>query len=168
MLLEPVYEQDFLDCSYGFRPKRSQHMAIQALWEQISSTGGGSVLEIDIRKFFDTLDKAKLRELIEQRVGDGVIKRLIGKWLNAGVMESGSVTFSESGSPQGGVISPLASNVYLHYVLDQWFEMVVKPILRGRASMVRFADDAVLVFSNETDARSVLAALHKRFEKYMD
>lgn len=166
MLLEPIYEQDFLDCSYGFRPKRSQHMAISALWNQISSTGGGWVLEIDIRKFFDTLDKAKLRELIEQRVGDGVIKRLIGKWLNAGVMESGSVTFSESGSPQGGVISPLASNVYLHYVLDQWFETEVKPILRGRASMVRFADDAVLVFTNETDARSVMAALHKRFGKY--
>jgi RNA-directed DNA polymerase len=166
MLLEPIYEQDFLDCSYGFRPKRSQHMAISALWNQIGSIGGGRVLEIDIRKFFDTLDKAKLRELIEQRVGDGVIKRLIGKWLNAGVMESGSITFPESGSPQGGVISPLVSNVYLHYVLDQWFEMVVKPILRGRASMVRFADDAVLVFTDETDARSVMAALHKRFEKY--
>jgi len=166
MLLEPIYEQDFLDCSYGFRPKRSQHQGVSTLWNQVNAVGGGWILEIDIRKFFDTLDKAKLSELIEQRVGDGVIKRLIGKWLNAGVFESGSISYSESGSPQGGVISPLISNVYLHHVLDLWFERDVKPALKGKASIVRFADDAVLCFSNEEDVHRVMAVLPKRFAKY--
>jgi group II intron reverse transcriptase/maturase len=166
MLLEPLFEQDFLDCSYGFRPKRSQHQALAALWNQVMAVGGGWILEIDIRQFFDTMDKTVLRELIEQRVGDGVIKRLIGKWLNAGVFEGGNISYPESGSPQGGVISPLASNVYLHTVLDLWFERDVKPVLKGRASMVRFADDAALVFSCEEDARRVLAVLPKRFEKF--
>jgi len=166
MLLEPLFEQDFLDCSYGFRPERSQHQALAALWNQVMAVGGGWILEIDIRQFFDTMDKTVLRELIEQRVGDGVIKRLIGKWLNAGVFEGGNISYPESGSPQGGVISPLASNVYLHNVLDLWFERDVKPVLKGRASMVRFADDAALVFSCEEDARRVLAVLPKRFEKF--
>ena len=131
MVLEPIYEQDFLDCSYGFRPGRSAHQALEALWQQTMDLGGGWVVEVDIRKFFDTLDHAHLRELLRQRVRDGVLLRLIGKWLNAGVLEDGSVTYPEAGTPQGGVISPLLANVYLHYVLDEWFEQEVKPRLQG-------------------------------------
>jgi RNA-directed DNA polymerase len=141
MLLEPLYEQDFLDCSYGFRPDRSAHQALQTLWEQTMAMKGGWILEVDIRKFFDTLDHKHLRELLQLRVRDGVILRLIGKWLNAGVLEDGAVSTPEAGTPQGGVISPLLANIYLHYVLDEWFERQVKPRLRGRAFLVRYADD---------------------------
>jgi group II intron reverse transcriptase/maturase len=166
MVLEPIYEQDFLDCSYGFRPGRSAHQALDALWQQTMTMHGGWVLEIDIRKFFDTLDQSHLRSILGQRVRDGVILRLIGKWLNAGVMESGRVTHPETGSPQGGVISPALANVYLHEVLDWWFEQTVKPRLQGRAFLVRYADDAVLVFEKEHDARRVMEVLPKRFAKY--
>src|SRR5207253_8858362 len=130
MVLEPLYEQDFLDCSYGFRPGRSAHRALDALWRQTMAPGGGWILEVDIRKFYDTLDHAHLRELLRLRVRDGVLLRLIGKWLNAGVLEEGSLTFPATGSPQGGVISPILGNVYLHYVLDVWFEKEVKPRLK--------------------------------------
>ena len=166
MILEAVYEQDFLDCSYGFRPGRSAHQALEALWKQTMRMGGGWVLEIDIRKFFDTLDHAHLRDILGQRVRDGVLVRLIGKWLNAGVLESGCVTHPQTGSPQGGVISPLLANVYLHEVLDVWFERRVKPRLQGQAWLIRYADDAVLVFANERDARRVMDVLPQRFEKY--
>lgn len=166
MILEAVYEQDFLDCSYGFRPGRSAHQALRELWNRTMRMGGGWVLEIDIRKFFDTLDHAHLRNILSQRVRDGVLVRLIGKWLNAGVLESGCVTHPEAGSPQGGVISPLLANVYLHEVLDTWFEQTVKPRLRGQATLIRYADDAVMVFVNESDARKVMDVLPKRFEKY--
>ena len=120
MLIEPIYEQDFHDCSYGFRPGRSAHQALQSLWEQTMQSGGGWILEVDIRKFFDTLDHGHLRTLLQQRVRDGVVLRLIGKWLNAGVMEDGAISYPDAGSPQGGVISPMLANVYLHYVLDEW------------------------------------------------
>lgn len=166
MLLEAVYEQDFLDCSYGFRPRRSAHQALSDLRQQLMSVRGGWILEIDIRKFFDHLDHGHLRAILRQRVRDGVLLRLIGKWLKAGVLESGGVSYPEAGSPQGGVISPLLANIYLHEVLDTWFERMVKPRLYGRASLVRYADDAVLVFAREDDARRVLAVLPKRFEKY--
>ena len=166
MVLEPIYEQDFLDGSYGFRPGRSAHDALQSLWKQTMAMHGGWVLEIDIRKFFDTLDHSHLRSILGQRVRDGVILRLIGKWLNAGVMESGCVTHPESGSPQGGVISPALANVYLHEVLDVWFERTVKARLQGRAFLIRYADDAVLVFEREQDARRVMGVLPKRFAKY--
>jgi len=166
MLLEPVYEQDFHDGSYGFRPGRSAHEALESLWKGLMDMGGGWVLEVDIRKFFDTLDHAHLREALRHRVRDGVLLRLIGKWLNAGVMEDGSVSYPESGSPQGGVISPLLANVYLHYVLDTWFEREVQPRLTGRAFLIRYADDFVIVFSNESDARRVMEVLPKRFGKY--
>jgi group II intron reverse transcriptase/maturase len=166
MLLEAAYEEDFLDCSYGFRPGRSPHQALEALWKQLMSMNGGWVLEIDIRKFFDHLDHRHLRAILRQRVRDGVLLRLIGKWLKAGVLESGGVSYPGAGSPQGGVISPLLANVYLHEVLDTWFERTVKPRLYGRASLIRYADDAVMVFAREDDARRVLAVLAKRFAKY--
>jgi RNA-directed DNA polymerase len=166
MVLEPIYEQDFYDCSYGFRPGRSAHQALEALWQQTMRTDGGWIVEVDIRKFFDTLDHAHLRELLKHRVRDGVVLQLIGKWLNAGVLEDGRLSYPDAGSPQGGVISPLLSNVYLHYVLDAWFEREVKPRLRGRAFLIRYADDFVMGFACEGDARRVLEVLPKRFGKY--
>jgi group II intron reverse transcriptase/maturase len=166
MVLEAVYEQDFRDCSYGFRPGRSAHQALQVLWKGLMDLGGGWVLELDIERFFDALDHQKLREILRQRVRDGVLLRLIGKWLEAGVLEEGSLVHPETGTPQGGVISPLLANVFLDTVLDAWFEDVVRPRLRGRALLVRYADDAVMVFASEEDARRVWKVLAKRFEKY--
>jgi len=166
MALEPIYEQDFLDCSYGFRPGRSAHQALEALWQQAMDLGGCWLVEVDIQKFFDTLDRAHLRELLRRRVRDGVLLRLIDKWLKAGVLEDGDVTYPEAGSPQGGVISPLLANVYLHHVLDVWFEQEVKPRLKGRAFLVRYADDLVMGFACEEDARRVLAVLPLRLGKY--
>ena len=166
MALEPVYEQDFLNCSYGFRPGRGQHDALGDLWRQAMAMRGGWVVEVDIRKFFDTLDRRHLQDIVRQRVRDGALLRLIGKWLNAGVMEDGALSYPESGTPQGGVVSPLLANIYLHEVMDQWFECVVKPKMRGRAFLIRFADDMVLCFENEADACAVLRVLPKRFAKY--
>jgi RNA-directed DNA polymerase len=166
MALEAVYEQDFMACSYGFRPGKSAHQALQALWKATMAVQGGWVLEADIEKFFDTVDHAKLREVLSQRVRDGVLTRLIGKWLNAGVMEEGRLYHPEAGTPQGGVISPLLANIYLHEVLDVWWAREVKPRLRGKAELVRYADDFVMVFETEGDARRVRGVLSKRFEKY--
>ena len=166
MVLTPVYEQDFLDCSYGFRPGRSAHQALEALWKEIMKRGGCWVLEVDIKSFYDTLDRKHLREFFKQRVRDGVIVRTIGKWLKAGVMEDGAIHYPAAGTPQGGVISPLLSNVYLHGVLDVWFEEEVRPRLDGDAALMRFADDFVILFSHERDARRVQAVLAKRFGKY--
>ena len=166
MLLEPIYELDFLDCSYGFRKGRSAHQAVEALWQQSTSIAGGWILELDIRKFFDEIDHAHLMTFLKHRLRDSAVMRLIGKWLNAGVMENGNISYPESGSPQGGVISCLLSNIYLHYVLDEWFDKEVRPRMRGRTHMIRFADDAVFSFSDETDARRVLRTLPKRFERF--
>jgi len=166
MALEPVYEQDFHDSSYGFRPERGAHDALEALWKQTMQMGGGWLLELDIEAFFDSVDRGQLRQMLRQRVRDGVLLRLIGKWLNAGAMEEGCVYYPDAGTPQGGVISPLLANVYLHYVLDAWFESEVKPRLRGRAFLIRYADDAVMLFEQEEDARRVLDVLPKRFGKY--
>jgi RNA-directed DNA polymerase len=166
MVLEAIYEQDFKDCSYGFRPGRSAHQALESLWQRTMATGGGWIVEVDIRKFFDMIDHGHLRELLKRRVRDGVLLRLIGKWLNAGVMEDGCVTHPETGSPQGGVVSPMLSNVFLHYVLDEWFERDVRPRLKGQSFLIRFADDFVMGFTREEDARRVMEVLPKRLEKY--
>ena len=166
MLLEPIYEQDFLDCSYGFRPGRSAHDALESLWHQCMERRVGWILDVDIAKFFDTLVHAHLREFLQHRVRDGVITRLIGKWLNAGVLEHGTLHYPQAGSPQGGVVSPQLSNIYLHYVLDLWFAEVVRPRMHGRVFMVRFADDVVMGFEHKADAESVLSVLAKRFGKY--
>ena len=141
MVLEAVYEQDFLDCSYGFRPGRGAHQALQALWDGLMELGGGWVIDLDIEDFFGSVDWGHLGSFLDRRVQDGVIRRAIGKWLNAGVMEAGELSYPQRGTPQGGVVSPTLSNVYLHEVLDQWFE-------------------------HEDDARRVLGVLAKRLEKY--
>jgi group II intron reverse transcriptase/maturase len=168
MLLEPIYEQDFLDCSYGFRPGRSAHQALESFRDQ-TMTGrpkGGWVLEVDIRKFFDNLEHRYLRQFLQLRVRDGVLLRLIDKWLKAGVMEDGNVCYPDSGTPQGGVVSPLISNVFLHYVLDRWFEQDVKPRLRQPAFLIRYADDFVIGFRDSSDAQRVMDVIPKRFGKY--
>jgi len=166
MVLEAVYEREFLDCSYGFRPGRSAHGALQALWEGLTKTRGGWVLEVDIQGFFDSLDHGHLRAFLDQRVRDGVLRRTINKWLKAGVLEEGSLSRPGAGTPQGGVISPLLANVYLHEVLDKWFEAEVKPRLEGRVLLIRYADDVAIAFSCEDDARRVMAVLPKRFGRY--
>jgi RNA-directed DNA polymerase len=166
MVLEAVYEQDFQAFSYGFRPGRSALQACDAFQSASVTMAGGWVLEVDIRKFFDTLDHGRLREILGQRVRDGVILRLIGKWLNAGVMEGVALSHPEAGTPQGGVISPLLANIYLHEVLDEWFVRDVQPRLSSRAVLVRYADDFVFVFAQKEDAEQVLDVLPKRFGKY--
>lgn len=166
MVLEAVYEQDFMPCSFGFRPGRSAHQALQSLWDATMKMSGGWVIEVDIRKYFDSIGHARLREILCQRVRDGVLVRLIGKWVNAGVMEGGRVTRPSAGTPQGGVISPLLANIFLHEILDTWFARDVLPRLSGRAVLFRYADDFVILCSNEEDARRVYDVLPKRFGKY--
>jgi len=166
MVLEAVYEQGFLDCSYAFRPGRTAHQALAAVWKQAMGMGGCWVLEVDIEDFFGSLDKTKLREMLCQRIRDGVLVRLICKWLNAGVMEEGCIYYPESGVPQGGVVSPILSNVYLHEVLDLWFANQIRSRLRGQGYLTRFADDFVMTFEREEDARRMLDVLPKRFGKY--
>ena len=167
MVLSPLYEEDFCDCSYGFRPGRSAHDALEALWKTIMGMGGSCwLLEVDIKSYFDTVNHSALRAMYKKRVRDGVINRVLGKWLKAGVMEDGAIRYPRKGTPQGGVISPLLSNIYLHEVLDSWFEGEVRPRLSGRAELVRFADDFVIVFSHEGDARRVSEVLPKRFDRY--
>lgn len=166
MLLEPIYEEDFYDFSYGFRPNRSAHDALEALWTGLNRYGGGWVLDVDIKSFFDTLDHGKLRDLLRQRVVDGVVVRLVGKWLRAGVLDGGVMTYPEKGTPQGGVISPLLANIYLHSVLDRWWVESVQPNIRGRAFMIRYADDFVMVFTERDDALKVQAVLPKRMGRF--
>jgi RNA-directed DNA polymerase len=166
MVLEPIYEQSFHDFSYGFRPGRSAHQALAAMWKGLMNTRVSWVLDVDVRNFFDTLDHQVCREMLNKRVSDGVITRLVGKWLHAGVLAEGVVRRSETGTPQGGVISPLLANIYLHEVLDEWWAGEVKPRMRGDAFLIRYADDFVVCFEHEEDAKRVQAALAKRFERF--
>ena len=150
-LLEAIYEQDFLPCSHGFRPKRSAHDAIRAL-DRIMHQGRVSwILEADIVSFFDSLDRTKLKEMLQIRVADGSLLRLIGKCLHVGVLDGAAYAEPDTGTAQGSVLSPLLGNIYLHYVLDLWFEREVKPRLRGEAHLVRYADDFVMTFERIRD-----------------
>lgn len=166
MVLEAIYEQDFLPCSYGFRPGRSAHQALQDLRDACMDGRLRWVLDVDIRKYFDTIMHEHLRAFLDRRVTDGVIRRMIDKWLKAGVMEEGLLHHATKGSPQGGVVSPLLANIFLHHVLDEWYADEVRPRLRGRSTLVRFADDFVMAFAEVRDAERVLAVLGKRFERY--
>jgi group II intron reverse transcriptase/maturase len=166
MLLEPIYEREFCDFSYGFRPGRSAHQALEAVWQGINRTQTGWILDVDIRAFFDTLDHEVLMGMLQKRVKDGVVLKLVAKWLKAGVMEAGALSYPEAGTPQGGGISPMLSNIYLHEVLDQWFETAVKPRLTGRGFLVRYADDFVMGFESREDAERVMRALPGRFGRY--
>jgi group II intron reverse transcriptase/maturase len=166
MVLEAVYEQDFLPCSYGFRPGRSAHQALRHLRDDLWAKRLYWVVDIDISKYFDSIPHSHLRAFIDQRVTDGVIRRMIDKWLKAGAVEDGLLRRAAEGSPQGGVISPCLSNVFLHYVLDEWFDTEVRPRLNGECTLVRFADDAVMAFDNLVDAQRVLTALGKRLARF--
>jgi len=166
MALEPILEREFYDFSYGFRSGKSAHHALEQLWKESMDMSGGYVIDMDISKYFDTIDHGLLREMLSRRVSDGVIMRVIGKWLNAGVMDGDKRIYPEKGTPQGGVISPLLSNLFLHEVLDGWFVKVVKPRMRGKASMVRYADDAVIMCELKEDAERIYKVLGLRFEKY--
>jgi len=166
MLLEPIVEQEFLDCSYGFRPGRSAHQAVARIWTGIMEDGTTWVVDIDIRKFFDTLDHGHLRGMVRKRVRDGVVTRLIDKWLSAGVIEDGVWFDAETGTPQGGVISPMLANLYLHDVLDTWMAEIVPPYLKGRVFLVRYADDLVIGCERKEDAEMLLRVMAKRLGKY--
>ena len=166
LLLEPIYEQDFIDCSFGFRSGRSAHQALRVVAKSIMFRGGRWVLDVDVRKYFASIGHAKLREFLARRVADGVVRRLIDKWFKAGVLEEGQVLYPETGTPEGGVISPLLANVYLHYVLDEWFTEQVQPRLRGPSTLIRYCDDFVAIFAHKEDAERVLEVFGKRFEKF--
>jgi len=165
-LLNAVYEQDFLACSYGFRPGRGAQDALDEVGRVICTRPISTVLEADIKGYFDAIVRRQLMEMIEKRVNDGSILRLIGKWIHVGVIDEGRLIVSETGVGQGQVISPLLANIYLHYVLDEWFEREVKPRMKGEAYEVRYADDFILCFQYREDAERVMEVLVKRFEKY--
>lgn len=165
-VLNAVYEQDFLNFSYGFRPKRSQHQALDALAVGIMKRNVNWVLDADIRGFFDTLDHEWLVKFVEHRVADPRVVRLIRKWLSAGVLEEGKWTRSEVGTVQGGSISPLLSNIYLHYVFDVWVRWWRKKRARGDVIAVRYADDFVLGFQHREDAEQFLTELRERFARF--
>ena len=165
-LLEAIYEQDFLPCSYGFRPNRGAQQALDEVGRIICRESTEYVLKLDIVSYFDSVVREQLMAMIERRVGDGSILRLIRKWIHVGVIEDGRLLVSERGTGQGQVISPLLSNIYLHVVLDEWFENEVKPRLKGKAFEVRYADDGLLCFQYREDAERVLQVLHKRFAKF--
>ncbi len=166
MLLEQIYEQDFYDFSYGFRRGRRPHDALHVLREQCNATNTHWIIDADVSGFFDAIDHSHLRDFFRRRMNDGSVMRLIGKWLNAGVLEEGKLFHPDTGTPQGGVISPIAANVYLHYVLDDWFVRDVQPRMKGRVFPVRFADDFIIGCEREDDARRIVDVLPKRFARF--
>ncbi len=165
-VLEAVYEQDFLECSYGFRPGRGAHDAIRSLDRAVYQGKVSWILEADIVSFFDSLDRTKLKEMLQVRVADGSLRRLIGKCLHVGVLDGEEYSEPGQGTAQGSALSPLLGNVYLHYVLDVWFEREVKPRLGGEATLIRYCDDFVIAFERRDDAERVMAVLGKRLERY--
>jgi group II intron reverse transcriptase/maturase len=166
MLLSAVYEEEFYDFSHGFRKGRSQHQALHSLRENCRLLNINRILNADITGLFDNIGHKQLLDLVRRRVNDGAIIRLIGKWLNAGVMEEDRLEFPDRGTPQGGVISPLLSNIFLHAVLDDWFAREVQPRMSRRCFIIRWADDFIIGFELESDARKVMEVLPKRFARY--
>jgi len=165
-VIEPIYEEDFKPFSYGFRPGRSQHQAIEFMFRKVSFEKMHYIIDADIKNCFGSINHSILREFLDKRVKDGVIRRAIDKWLKAGVMESGNIRYPEEGTSQGSIISPILSNIYLHYVLDEWFSEQIQPLLKGKSFIVRFADDYILGFTDKSDAERVMEVLPKRFAKY--
>jgi RNA-directed DNA polymerase len=166
MILGAVYEQDFESFSHGFREGHSQHQALSELREKCREIGVAWIVDADVAGFFDNLDHSLLLKIIKLRVNDGAIIRLIGKWLNAGVMEGMTLIHPETGTPQGGVISPVLSNIFLHHVLDRWYVRTVRDRLKGRSFLIRYADDFIMGCEQEDDAKRVMAALPKRFSLF--
>ena len=165
-VLEAIYEQDFLPCSYGFRPKRSAHDAVRALDGAVHGGRVNWILEADIVSYFDSVDRNALMEMLRSRIADESLMRLIGKCLHVGVLDGAEYSEPETGTAQGSVLSPMLGNVYLHYVLDVWFEREVRPRLRGQATLIRYADDLVIALEHKDDAERVMAVLGKRMGRY--
>lgn len=165
-LLNAIYETDFLDCSYGFRPGRGAQDALDEVGRVICRKPMAYVLELDISSYFDNIVREQLMEMIEKRISDASILKLLRKWINVGAIDEGRLLLSETGTGQGQLVSPLLANVYLHFVLDERFEDVVKPRLKGQAFAIRYADDGLLCFERREDAEKVLAVLPKRFAKF--
>jgi group II intron reverse transcriptase/maturase len=166
ILLSAVYEQDFLPMSYGFRSRRSAHQALEGVKAAIAQGKVSWVVDADIRSFFDEMDHDWLMKFVGHRIGDKAILRLISRWLKAGVMEDGKLVKASTGAPQGGVISPVLANIYLHYVIDLWFTKVVKKHLRGEMHGFRYADDTLFCFQFRRDAVRFLDALRRRLAKF--
>jgi RNA-directed DNA polymerase len=165
-LLEAIYEQDFSECSYGFRPGRSAHDALKALNKSIRYGEANFVLEADIASFFDSLDRPRLREMLEERIDDKSLLRLVGKCLHVGVLDGAEFHTPDEGAVQGSSLSPLLGNIYLHHAIDLWYEREVKPRMRGRSCLVRYADDLVFGFECRGDAERVMKVLGQRLERY--
>jgi len=165
-ILESIYEQDFKDISYGFRPKRNCHQALNELDDQIMRNPINHIVEADIKGFFDNVDHELLIEFLKIRIKDSSMLHLIRKFLKAGYVDNNMVMFSDSGTPQGSILSPLLANVFLHYVLDEWFEKTVKTHARGYCEVIRYADDFVCVVQYKDDAKKIENALKNRFNKY--
>ena len=166
LVLSTIYEQDFLSCSFGGRPNQGAHNALATLNEKILGKKVNWIQEADLKNFFGSLNHKWLLQFVKHRVGDPRILSLIQRWLKAGVMEDGKINSSDEGTPQGGSISVLLSNVYLHYVLDLWFEKVVRPRLRGEAHLIRYVDDFIVCFQYKSDALSFQRVLKKRLNKF--
>jgi RNA-directed DNA polymerase len=165
-ILETVYEPEFLDCSFGFRPGRSCHQALRTLNEMCMWKKVNYIIDADIKGYFDAVNHEWLIKFLGHRIADQKILRLLVRILRSGVMEGTAYSTSEKGTPQGGIVSPLLANVYLHYVLDLWIEKVVKRKCRGFVGMVRYADDFVICVEYEEEAQKILEALRKRFAKF--
>ena len=165
-ILESIYEQDFLNCSYGFRPERSCHHALKALHNQITFQPVNHIVEADIKQFFDNVSHERLLNFIRIRVTDPTLLNLIEKFLKAGYMDDGELVATDMGTPQGSILSPMLSNIFLHYVLDIWFEQTVKSHTRGYCDLTRYADDFVCTVRFADDARRIEQALKNRFNKY--
>ena len=165
-VLEAIYEQDFLDCSYGFRPRRGAHDAIRALKGVIDGGDANYIVEADIVSFFDSIDRKVLMEMLRDRIADETLMRLVGKCLHVGILDGERILEPDEGTAQGSSLSPLLGNIYLHHVLDVWFQREVQPRLQGRSALVRYADDFVLCFECEDDAERVWKILGARFAKY--
>jgi RNA-directed DNA polymerase len=165
-MLSIIYEADFQECSHGFRPKHSCHTALKRLYKTLTERNSRYVVEADVKGFFDNVNHEWLRKFLRHRIADKGLLRLVDKWLKAGVMENGAVTHDEDGVPQGGPVSPMLANIYLHYVLDLWFEVRFKKECKGKASLTRYADDFVAVFEEEKDATRFRTELDKRFAAF--
>jgi group II intron reverse transcriptase/maturase len=165
-ILQAIYEQDFLPCSYGFRPLRNCHDALRALSQTVENQPIHYIVEADIKGFFDNVDQEQLMNLISRRIADKRILRLIKRFLKAGIQEDGQHKASETGAPQGGVISPLLANIYLHYTLDLWFETCVKQTCKGYARLIRYADDYVVCFQIEAEAKHFEEAMKVRLKQF--
>ena len=165
-VLSPIYEQVFYPTSYGFRPGKSQHQALEELFQEVSFKRKRYIIDADMQDYFGSINHQCLREFLDRRIKDRVTRKMIDKWLKAGIFENGNVEYPINGTPQGGSLSPLLSNIYLHYVLDEWFTEQIKPLLKGSSSMIRYADDFLLLFINKEDALQVMKVLSKRLSKF--